>query len=284
MKMKVVVLLVVVIYASWAMLMFAPANCQDTLIFDVAKASKSTYSQLITTLRSKLKDPTGRSYFGVPMLPAKPSSKYLYVVLTNGPYSITLAIDKSHVYLFGYLDSSKRARFLSDTPSGDKATIFDKPSQVINLPFSSQYKSIEKYAGKSRQNIEMSLVILGSRIKTLCTYDTSKKIDNKVEAEFILLAIQMVSEAVRSAYIETFIGDRFLKSFKPDGKMIELEEEWGKMSKRIAAAKTEKEVQDIIGYMGLLNYVPPKKSAMQLATENFITSIGLNERPGLMTS
>lgn len=273
-------LLVVVISSSWAMLMFTPANCQDRFDFDVTGATKDTYSDWITKLRDELRDRKRDPLFGVPMLPAGDPKKktYLYVKLKyNDEYFITLAIDKANVYIQAYSDSQNRARFVSDIPVAERASIFDKASEVIKLPFTGRYESIENYLGiKDRGYLKMSLKILGSRIKTLCD---SKRIDNKVEGEFMLFAIQMVSEAVRFAYIERLTSDHIQKSFKPDKKMIELEKTWGKLSKTIAEAYNE------IENMGLLNYVAPiTKLTMQLRTENVTTSIGLKGRPGSLAS
>lgn len=259
------------------MLMIAPTNCQAPLIFDVTKANKDTYSQLMTTLRNTLKDPKGRAYFGVPMLPGSPNPKYLKLVLkSDGQNSITIAIHKRSLYLYAYCDSSNRARFTSDFPKEDnKATLFDNTREIIDLGFSSTYQSIEGVVGKDRRNFQMSLQILKTHINKLCTATSAEiksKAGRKVEAEFLLLVVQMVSEAVRTKYIEKFIKERFQNPFTPDDKMIDFQKKWDKNSVRIASAKTEKEVQDILGDMGMLKYIAPSKymerPLMQLATEN----------------
>ncbi|KAK9749779.1 hypothetical protein RND81_02G149400 [Saponaria officinalis] len=57
------------------------------------------------------------------------------------------------------------------------------------------------------------------------------------EATFLLVALQMVSEAARFQYIENLVLTNFPNGFTPEDKVIILEKNWGTISKNIKDSK-----------------------------------------------
>uniref|UniRef100_A0A7C8Z4T6 rRNA N-glycosylase n=1 Tax=Opuntia streptacantha TaxID=393608 RepID=A0A7C8Z4T6_OPUST len=254
---------------AWVMLMFATTSsgitkpkidAKETVEFRLNSGAEG-YTQLIKDLREKLKDPK-QSYCQVPMLQKFDAKKYIYVKLLSEQNSITLAIRKSTIYLLGYsyeYDKKLCARFFTDTNKQEWKEIFG--DQIANrgrenIGYSSGYSAIEKtaeLAAEGRKRLMLGMTILGSRIdkisKTACTAAYPKSFA-KTEAELLLIAIQMVSEAVRFKYIENQIKAKIPNDFYPAEEVIWLEEHWGFLSEGIAKGTL----------MGLLNSVNPSKS------------------------
>lgn len=219
-----------------------PQLSTETIIFDVGSADPATYPNFITSLRDKLKSST--SYFEIPMLPppSRPP-KYIYVVLKSSEQkSITLGIAMSDIYVCGYSDSYQgqvRARFFNDAPPDAKQTLFPDAKGSLrdeNIGYDGVYSKIEQKAGKERERVELGITILNSRINKLAGKSKTDKDFVKTEAEFFLIAIQMVSEAARFKYIENEIKDG---PSTPDPKAISLEGMWGKISEAIKGANRQ---------------------------------------------
>ncbi|KAJ8442172.1 hypothetical protein Cgig2_015513 [Carnegiea gigantea] len=228
-------------YTNFITSLSAPRSPQlstETITFDVGSATVDTYTNFITSLRDKLKSST--SYFEIPMLPP-PSSppKYIYVVLKSSEQkSITLGIAMSDIYVCGYSDlyqGKVQARFFNDAPTDAKQTLFPeaKGSLRENVGYDGVYSKIEQKAGKNREGVELGITILNSRINKLVGKSKTAKDFVKTEAEFFLIAIQMVSEAARFKYVENEIKDG---PSTPDQKAICLEGMWGKISEAIKGA------------------------------------------------
>ncbi|KAJ8442173.1 hypothetical protein Cgig2_015514 [Carnegiea gigantea] len=144
----------------------------------------------------------------------------------------------SDIYVCGYSDlyqGKVQARFFNDAPTDAKQTLFPeaKGSLRENVGYDGVYSKIEQKAGKNREGVELGITILNSRINKLVGKSKTAKDFVKTEAEFFLIAIQMVSEAARFKYVENEIKDG---PSTPDQKAICLEGMWGKISEAIKGA------------------------------------------------
>jgi len=66
-----------------------------------------------------------------------------------------------------------------------------------------------------------------------------REINVATQAQFLLVSIQMISEAARFKYIEGQVLYNFRVGFTPDYKVPNLEDKWGKISKAIFEANKE---------------------------------------------
>lgn len=210
-----------------------------TVALDLAEPE--TYASFMASLRAQL---TGTMECHIPVTRAKAADAQRFVLVdlkTSSDKIVTLAIDVTSVYIVAYRDTTSdkkdRANFLSDAPTVAKKNLF-KGATVRNIPFGGNYIALEKAAGQGRNSIELGLAKLEFAIESIYG---KKTIDGKLEAKFLLIAIQMVSEAARFHYIETKVTESGSHgSFKPDPKVINLENNWGKISDEIHKSVTSK--------------------------------------------
>ncbi|KAJ8429088.1 hypothetical protein Cgig2_006829 [Carnegiea gigantea] len=245
----------------------------EKIDFDFSGATEATYSTFIQTkLRDKLKDPSPSAlYFRIPMLPS-PSDPptYIYVELksTKGN-SIKLGIDKSNTYVLGYSDKDESwARFFTDASRDAKGTLFPKAKHK-DTGYSGQYKAIEGKAERTRRQVGLGIKRLDDQIDKLLGKNIKDKDFITTEAEFFLMAIQTVAEAVRFKYIEEQIEQYFPENFTPDKKVICLEEDWGKVSKAIKAADPQTG-QIPQNYIDQLKLCRPNGDAWKITNANEI--------------
>lgn len=145
----------------------------------------------------------------------------------------------SDIYVCGYSDlyqGKVRARFFNDARTEAKQTLFPEAKGSLrdeNIGYDGVYSKIEQKAGKNREGLQLGITILNSRVNKLVGKSKTDKDFVKTEAEFFLIAIQMVSEAAQFKYIENEIKDG---PSAPDRKAISLEGMWGKISEAIKGA------------------------------------------------
>lgn len=234
--MKSVVSLVVVVISIWAIL--EPSRAAD-LSFDVASATTTSYSKLLTDVRDRVKDPTlkyGGTNIPVMAAPTNPA-KYLTVDLSaSDGGKITIALSKNDLYVAGYLDKVDgkfRAHFFKDAPSDAIKSLFPEATDAkyrLIMAFKSSYADMEK----SAKIVDRSKLGLGPLpLNKLINQVYGKKLDVPTEAKFMLVAVQMLAEATRFKYIEDAILQNIRSSYNPDPKAIELEKSWQKITKAI---------------------------------------------------
>lgn len=208
------------------------------LSFDLEKATKASYSTFLTTLRNQAKDPR-LVYYKIPMLPApvKPPNYFLIELIAAQGKTITLALAKDDLYVCAYLDQYQgkyRAHFFPDAPSNAKTVLFKEAKDLRpQIKYESNYDSLESKAGPKR-NVGLGITKLKSSIED-DVY--GKELNVALEAKFLLIAIQMVSEAARFKYIENQVLANFPNGFTPDYKILSLENKWSKISKAFFNSK-----------------------------------------------
>lgn len=228
-------------------------SAYQTVSFDLEDGA-SGYSTFLTNLRQKFEGPLKACGLPVTRDTLPKGGEYVLADLKISTTEwVTVALKVTDLYLVAYrvnkLYSGKyHAIFLNEPDVADaKAKLFIG-STPVTLKYDSNYANIEKYAG-SRKNIALGLQDLRKKIQAF--YNDATPVTPAEEAKFLLIAIQMVSEAARYNYIEDKVvesGD--FKSFKPDAKMISLETSWQKTSDAVRKAETDKkcesqEVKDI---------------------------------------
>lgn len=297
--MKVVAAALVVVLLAWVILMVAatttsseingggkrptptrstpPPNARMT--FDLGSVTEAEYSnELIATLRTQLQGSRPNFKFGIPMLGQFPPSEYIYIKLISAQgNSIELAIEKKDIYVVGY-SSNKEANCFKDIfNKGNCLAIFrgaqDPVDKHRNIGIDGNYEHLESRAGAGRRDVQLGMNALGGLINKISKPSTFTQRD---EARLLLVAIQMIPEAVRFKYIENQVIANFYNYFNPNYKVISLENSWDKLSRAIAGATSAgifkdgttvrlkdaqgndwvvTNVNDIQNDMGLLNYV-----------------------------
>nr|AAL61546.1 ribosome inactivating protein type 1 precursor [Phytolacca americana] len=242
-KMK---LMLMVMILAW--LILVPASA--IISFDVGSATISKYTTFQESLRNQAKDANLKCY-GIPMLPnSNLNPKYLLIELraklsTSEVKTITLMLRRHNLYVMGYSDpiDVNKCRFhtfkdISGTERQDvETTLCPDPNSRIrkDINYDSRYPTMETKAGvQSGSQVQLGIEILNSGIGKISGVSSFTE---KTEAGFLLVAIQMVSEAARFKYIENQAKTNFNAGFFPDPKVISLEEAWGKTSEAIHGAK-----------------------------------------------
>lgn len=203
-----------------------------TETYDLSGGTKG-YSQFLTNLRKKL-EATKACNMPVTRANLPAGAEYVLVDLkvTTAQY-VTLAIRVNNVYLVAYRVGGKTQGTFLNEPDVKfaRSKLFDMKDNQPTLRYDSNYANIEAVGG-SRKDLLLGLQELRKRI--VAFFDPNKPVSAAEEAQFILTSIQMVSEAARFKYIENLVVKSGLStSFKPDSKMIDLQTNWGKISKAV---------------------------------------------------
>ncbi|XP_021743223.1 ribosome-inactivating protein PD-L3/PD-L4-like [Chenopodium quinoa] len=251
-RIKITSAYVMVAIAVWMVLEPTLAAKPD-VSFDIEGATIASYSQLLTDVRNIVRD-RKIVYGGRPDLPvmAKPSAakNYLYVDLTaSGGRTITIAVNLRkdyNLYVVAYLDKINgnfRSHIFKDFaksyPADAEKNLFPEAkvkADRLVMHYESNYAEVESKAG-SRANLGLGkqpLILFFNKVYGQPIVDTS-------EARFMLVVMQMLSEATRFAYIERMIVENFEKEtdecYKPDFKTIEFEKTWKKITVGIKNSK-----------------------------------------------
>ncbi|KAJ8423182.1 hypothetical protein Cgig2_020981 [Carnegiea gigantea] len=272
--MKVVPAALVVVLLAWVMSMVAATTTSSSEInggrkptarrppppppppkpdmeLDLKDVSKTKYSDnLIAPLRRKLED-TKQSLFGIPRLRKLSGPEYIYIKFISATKrnSIVIAINKKDIYVQGYTyknGAEVGARLFKDVfNSKEKDNIFRKfqPKTTANIGYIGSYDMLQSTAGvgtgdANRRKVDLGMGELGNFIDKINEKHPSGI--PKDEAKLLLIAIQMVSEAVRFKYIENqVIANINEEKFTPDYKLVSLETAWGRLSKAIEGADSK---------------------------------------------
>ncbi|XP_021750694.1 ribosome-inactivating protein PD-L3/PD-L4-like [Chenopodium quinoa] len=232
---------VVVAISTWLVIL-KPTFAASDLSFDATNPAATTYSKLLSDLRNLVKDPKLK-YGGtnVPVMAATFKKKYILVDLKGSEGgTITIALNLNNdIYVVGYLDKLNgnfRSHIFKDAPSDAKTDLFPEATgkNRLTINYKSSYADIESNAGvSSRARVGLGVKPLNKFINDVY----GKALVVKNEAQFMLVVIQMVSEATRFKYIESMILEKFADSYNPDPKAMRLEIRWSKISKGIKDSK-----------------------------------------------
>lgn len=271
--MKVVAAALVVVLLAWVMLMVAattassseinggrkptarrppqpPPPAKPDMELDLKDVSTTKYSDnLIAPLRRKLED-TKQSLFGIPRLRKLSGPEYIYIKFISATKRnyIVIAINKKDIYVQGYTyknGAEVGARLFKDVfNSKEKDKIFAKfaTGKPQNIGYDGSYDELQRTArvgtgDANRRNVDLGMGQLGDFIDKISETQPSRIPQD--EAKLLLVAIQMVSEAVRFKYIENQVIANIRNNFKPDYKVVSLETAWGRLSKAIAGADSK---------------------------------------------
>lgn len=200
------------------------------------KSTKETYTEFLEALRKQLASDYKRHE--IPVLRgfndvSAGEEEFLLVKLTNDAgKSITVALDITCVNVVAY-QAEQQSFFLSDAPESAFSDLFIR-TEKKKLAFGGDYAELEKTAAAIRQSINIGMLPLDEAITSL--YGGSSTPANILARSFIVIS-QMVSEAVRFRYIEQQVRFSIRKdgyrSFLPDFAMIELENNWERLSTEI---------------------------------------------------
>ncbi|WOH12190.1 hypothetical protein DCAR_0831692 [Daucus carota subsp. sativus] len=203
------------------------------LPFYTRGATQTTYGDFIHNLRHGMGSQS--TIYGIPQLKDAASwanaDRYVEVTLYNSAgTSITLAIDKVNVYVIGYRNGYE-AYFFPGQDGPETSNVFVGTTRSL-LPFNSSYSALEKSAGTTRGSINLGIGELDKAIQAL--YD--KK--DSAMASSMLIVIQMISDAVRSRYVEKLVlqhisNDNSTSVFLPTPAMIAFEDDWKNLSNKI---------------------------------------------------
>lgn len=233
-------LLILTVISVWVIL--KPTFAAD-VSFNVASATKTSYTKFLNDVRDLVKDE--KLKYGGTNLPVMAAPKvppeYLLVDLEAGEgVVISIALNKSNLYILGYLDKvaeTYRAHFFSDIGSDANTTLFPEAKGVqnrINMGYTSSYYEITHAAGFSdRGKLSLGIQPLNKLIKLVY----AKELVVKIEARLMLTAVQMISEAARFKYIENMILTTFTHFYNPDLKAKTLEVNWQTVSTKIMTSK-----------------------------------------------
>lgn len=216
-----------------------------TVTFDFEDGA-SGYSTFMTSLRGNFTGPFTVCGLPVTRNQSAPGGEYVLVELKISDRQwVTVALKVTDLYLVAYsvnkLYSGKyRAIFFNEPDVAVAKTKLFIGSTQVTLAYDSNYRNIQKYSTKEREKLDLGLSVLRAKINAF--YD-EKPVTSFDEADFFLIAIQMVAEAARYKYIEDKVVATEYTAFKPDAKMMKLENDWSKNSETLHKAKKEKRCQ-----------------------------------------
>ncbi|XP_074287520.1 ribosome-inactivating protein PD-L3/PD-L4-like [Silene latifolia] len=205
-----------------------------TLTLDLDDPTTENYLALVVALRAALRG--NQVTCGLPVLgeTARAEDRFVLVELEiTSTIKVTLAIDVLNVYVVGYLDkhgTSYRANLLKGIPEIAMTDLFEEANIRRHIPFSGDYPQLEKQ-GVDRDTLPLGLFRLKAAAKSVYGVEKPKPKD---EAGFLIIAVQMISEAARFKYIAKQIrAIQPYESVLPNPKVSRLENKWGPLSEAI---------------------------------------------------
>ncbi|XP_058201501.1 nigrin b-like isoform X2 [Rhododendron vialii] len=207
---------------------------QDSFSFSTSDATNSTYTSFIEALRARLTNGVPE-VSGIPMLPQSSlvpdKRRFVLVDLSNyDGNTVTVAIDVVDVYVVAFRVRD-RAYFFQDAPEAVFTTLFTETVNPRRLNCTGNYGKLEGRS-QSRGLTDLGITALDQAISNLW-YD----VDAALGSSFLVI-IQMVSEAVRFRLIERRVRQSITKenSFRPDPRMLSLENKWSSLSTEIQSS------------------------------------------------
>ncbi|XP_074310204.1 ribosome-inactivating protein saporin-4-like [Silene latifolia] len=229
-----------IVIVTWTVLQ-SFALVANAIALDLAKPTEAGYSTFLTAIRTDVKDPKlNYGGTGIPVIGA-PTTTFLRIDFKVSTGTVSLGLKRSDLYVVAYLAKNEKNVFKAYYFNGQITPaqlekLFPEAKGTINQPkiteYQENYASLEKAAKMSRKKA-------GLGIGKLITYlgDVNGKARSvPAEATFLMVGIQMVSEAARFGYIEEMVLDNFPSGFTPDDNVIILERNWKRISEAIKAS------------------------------------------------
>ncbi|KAK9732667.1 hypothetical protein RND81_04G014000 [Saponaria officinalis] len=226
-----------VVVITWVILQSSAWAVTFTL--DLTSVTETEYSTFLTNIRNNVRDAT-LVYGGtnIPVVGNNPATTFLRVDLIVSTGTVSLGIRRSDLYVVAYLANNdrnvRRVYYFSGLiTSAQLDTLFPEArgaaNQQIIKEYEENYASLEKAAKVNRKQAGLGIDKLVKYIAGV--NGVARAVPS--EAKFILVAVQMVSEATRFGYIQNQVLENFPTAFTPDDKVIILERNWDRISEAI---------------------------------------------------
>ncbi|KAL9244230.1 hypothetical protein vseg_018031 [Gypsophila vaccaria] len=212
------------------------------ITLDLRETSKQAYSDFLTGIRNNVED-KNLKYGGtdIPVIGA-PTQTYLRINLLTTVGNVSLGLLRSDIYVMAYMakNDQQRDRVYS---FGEKISPSELDKLFPEAKGAANQQKITEY-GESYASLEAAGITkvkkAGLGVSKIISYiravsGQARQVPN--EAKFLLVALQMVSEASRFGYIENMVLNHFPSGFTPDDKVIILEKNWGTISQNIKASE-----------------------------------------------
>ncbi|KAK9733117.1 hypothetical protein RND81_04G044600 [Saponaria officinalis] len=228
-----------VVVTTWVILQSSAQAV--TIALDLANPTEDGYSIFLTNIRNNVKDPA--LFYGGTTIPviAAPTTTFLRIDLTVSTGTVSLGLKRSDLYVVAYLARDGTGKFRTyyfdgQITSAQLNTLFPEATGTANqqkiTEYNENYASIEKAAKMTRKQAGLGI----SKLITYIGGVNGKARNVQNEARFMLVGIQMVSEATRFEYIQNLVLQYFPDGFTPDDYVLILERNWARISEAIKAS------------------------------------------------
>ncbi|KAK9755741.1 hypothetical protein RND81_01G046900 [Saponaria officinalis] len=168
-----------------------------------------------------------------------PSTPFAYIIITllakrgATDVSLSVAINKTNLYVVGYADESTRKVFFFADSKDAEASIFPGRVQLMKviLKIRGGYGELEKVSKLSRDSMKLTLDDVKTLLLSIQGKAGSEAGFDKDQASFLLYVIQAFLEGARFKYVQNKFNGIVLIS-QPDYKVSSLENSWQPISKR----------------------------------------------------
>ncbi|KAK9732710.1 hypothetical protein RND81_04G016600 [Saponaria officinalis] len=228
----------IVVVITWVILQSSASAV--TLSLNLKTVTKAEYSAFLAGIRTNVRDV--RLIYGhtnIPVIGNNPLTDFIRIDFKIDTRIVSVGVRRSDLYVVAYLANNDRnqlwAYYFSDMiNSAQLDTLFKEIKGSKNkreiTEYQENYGSLESAAKESRRGIGLGIDILVEYIENVD--QKARTVLN--EAKFMLITIQMVSEATRFGYIEKLILDNnFPHMFYPEDNVLILENNWAVISKKI---------------------------------------------------
>ncbi|XP_074311523.1 ribosome-inactivating protein saporin-7-like [Silene latifolia] len=230
-----------IVTITWTILQ-SSALIANAIHHDLHNATKAQFETFLTTIRTEVKDPKlNYGGTGIPVI-GPPTATYLRIDLFVAEGSVALALKRSDLYVVGLLakndkNVNRAYYFNGQITSSQLDKLFPEAKGAANqqkiTEYAENYASLEKAAKMDRKKAGLGI----NKLATYLNAVNGKKRQVQAEAKFMMVAIQMVSEAARFKYIEQMILNNYPNGFNPDDKVLILERNWDRISAAIKGSK-----------------------------------------------
>ncbi|XP_074310203.1 ribosome-inactivating protein saporin-7-like [Silene latifolia] len=231
-----------IVIITWTILQ-SSALIANAFALDLEIPTKAKYSTFLTSIRNNVRNLSlNYGATGIPVIEA-PTNTYLRINLTLSAGTVSLGLKRSDLYVVALLTKNDKNVFQAyyfkgQITSAQLDNLFGEAkgekNQKVITEYAENYASLEKAAGKTTRK-QAGLGI--GKLTTYLNEVNGKARSIPAEAKFMMVAIQMVSEAARFKYIEQMVLNNFPKGFNPDDKVLILERNWDRISEAIKGSK-----------------------------------------------
>ncbi|XP_074310191.1 ribosome-inactivating protein saporin-7-like [Silene latifolia] len=228
-----------IVAITWTVLQ-SSALIANAIALDLANPTQAKYSACLTSIRNDVKHPK-LNYGGIPVIGA-PTATYLRIDLTVATGTVSLALKRSDLYVVALLakndkNVNRAYYFNGQITSAQLDKLFPEAKGAANqqkiTEYAENYASLEKAAKMDRKKAGLGI----GKLVTFLGAVNGKARQVQAEAKFMMVAIQMISEAARFRYIEKMVLNNFPNGFNPDDKVLILERNWDRISAAIKGSK-----------------------------------------------